>query len=63
MNDRLQKWKEKEITLDDVPSKICNGSKIYIGSCGSTAEASLQAMVEDWSLANIQILQVNNGAG
>ncbi|CAJ1898812.1 unnamed protein product [Cylindrotheca closterium] len=61
MNETLKKWNEKEITLDDVPSKISNGSKIYIGSCGSTTEASLQAMVDDLSLANIQILQMIPG--
>jgi len=61
MASTTQRWEEKEISLDILPSKIANGSKIYIGSCGSTVEASLQAMVDDWSLANIQIIQMIPG--
>lgn len=54
-------WEDKQISLQDVPSKIANGSKVYIGSCAATAEASLAAMVDDWKLADIQIIQMIPG--
>eukprot|EP00980_Cylindrotheca_fusiformis_P009170 scaffold1996_cov127-Cylindrotheca_fusiformis.AAC.7 len=54
-------WNEKEIKLEEIPSKFSNGSKVYIQSCGATAEAILGAMVEDVSLANIQIIQLIPG--
>ncbi len=54
-------WAAKEIALKDVAKKISNGSKIYIGSCGATPEATLKALVDDWSLADIQIIQMIPG--
>jgi len=55
------KWSSKEITLDDVASKIPNGSSVYIASCAATAEATLTAMTDDYKLANIQIVQMIPG--
>jgi acyl-CoA hydrolase/GNAT superfamily N-acetyltransferase len=60
-SNKPKEWKDKEIKLEDIPSKLSNGSKIYIQSCAATAEASLGAMVEDLSLANIQIIQMIPG--
>ena len=59
--NRDEEWSAKEISLADVAGKISNGSKIYIGSCGATAESILEALVEDWKLANIQIIQMIPG--
>lgn len=56
-----EQWASKEISLEQVASKISNGSKIYIGSCGATPEATLQALVDDYQLANIQIIQMIPG--
>mmetsp|Transcript_5226 Transcript_5226/g.8595 ORF Transcript_5226/g.8595 Transcript_5226/m.8595 type:complete len:639 (+) Transcript_5226:253-2169(+) len=50
-------WESKEITLKDVTKKISNGNSIYIGSCGSTPEATLNAIVNDIGLADIQVIQ------
>lgn len=46
-----KEWEEKKITLEEIPDKIENGSKVYIGSCGATAEDSLGAMVAGFKLA------------
>ena len=54
-------WASKEIALNEAASKIANGSKIYIGSCGATPEATLKALVDDWRLADIQIIQMIPG--
>ena len=54
-------WPSKEITLDDVGTKIPNGSSVYIASCAATAEATLTAMTDDYKLANIQIVQMIPG--
>lgn len=54
-------WSEKEISLQEVGSKIPNGSNVYIGSSASTAEATLKAMVACLSLADIQIIQMIPG--
>lgn len=54
-------WASKEIALKDAATKISNGSKIYIGSCGATPEATLKALVDDWRLADIQIIQMIPG--
>lgn len=54
-------WANKEIELKDVASKIDNGSKIYIGSCAATPEAILEALVDDYRLADIQIIQIVPG--
>jgi acyl-CoA hydrolase len=56
--DQESNWSAKQLKLDDVPSKIHNGSNIYIGSAGSTALASLTAVVSDHQLADIQIIQM-----
>jgi len=54
-------WDSKEITLDQVPEKIANGSHVYIGSTASTAEAILGAIVDSWKLRDIQIIQMIPG--
>ena len=54
-------WASKEITLETVASKIANGSNIYIGSTASTPEATLRALVNSWTLVDIQILQMIPG--
>jgi len=54
-------WSSKEISLEDVPDKIPNGSAIYIGSFAATAESTLKAMTDNWALANIQIIQMIPG--
>jgi acyl-CoA hydrolase len=54
-------WESKEIKLEDVPDKIPNGSNVYIGSCSSTPEAVLNALVEHWKSTDIQILQMIPG--
>jgi acyl-CoA hydrolase len=54
-------WAAKEIQLGNVASKIANGSNIYIGSAASTAEATLQTLVQTSSLQDIQILQMVPG--
>lgn len=56
-------WALKQITLEDVADKdiIPNGSAVYIGSTAATAEATLAAMVENYKLANIQIIQMIPG--
>lgn len=54
-------WSDKEISLTQVASHIPNGSAIYIGSCGATPEATLEALVENSSLADIQIIQMIPG--
>lgn len=51
-------WTAKEISLSQVAAQIPNGSSIYIGSCGATPEATLQALVDDYRLADIQIIQM-----
>eukprot|EP00934_Nitzschia_sp_Nitz4_P005535 Nitzschia sp. Nitz4//NODE_657_length_7541_cov_75.275047//3346//5292//NITZ4_additional_000096-RA//-1//CDS//3329532022//5525//frame0 len=56
--NRHRPWEEKEITFKDVPSLISNGSRIFVGSCSSTPEATLEALVDDYKLANIQIIQM-----
>jgi len=55
-----QAWDRKEITLDEVPQKIVNGSNVYIGSTAATAEAALDALVKSY-LQDIQILQLIPG--
>lgn len=47
--------------MDDVPDKIPNGSNVYIGSCSSTPEAVLEALVQHWKSTDIQILQMIPG--
>ena len=59
--EEADSWASKEIKLDEVASKITNGSSIYIGSTASTAEATLQALVNSRHLADIQILQMIPG--
>ena len=59
--ETAQEWAAKEISLNEAASKIHNGSKIYIGSCGATPEATLEALVDDWNIANIQIIQMIPG--
>ena len=54
-------WASKEISLEEVPQKIPNGSSVYIGSCASTPEAVLQAMVEDPKCKDIEIIQLLPG--
>lgn len=54
-------WRAKEIPLDQIASKIANGSKLYIGSCAATPDAILQALVDDYRLADIQIIQMIPG--
>ena len=54
-------WEAKEITLEDVPENIPNGSTVYIGSCSSTPEAVLNALVNHWKSTDIQILQMIPG--
>lgn len=54
-------WASKQITLEDVTDKIPNGSAVYIGSAAATAEATLAALVDDWKVANIQIIQMLPG--
>lgn len=56
-----QSWLSKEISLQDVESKITNGLSIYIGSTGSTPEAILDAVVGGYRLADIQIIQLIPG--
>jgi len=57
----LPSWESKEITVDQVPEKIPNGSNVYIGSCGSTPECVLQALVECPKATDIQIIQMLPG--
>lgn len=59
--EKPKAWNDREIKLEEVPGKISNGSKVYIQSCAATAEASLGAMVEDYALADIQIIQMIPG--
>ena len=54
-------WDSKEITLEQVPGKIPNGSSVYIGSCASTPESVLHAMVESPKTTDIQIIQMLPG--
>jgi len=54
-------WQDKEIQLPQIPSYISNGNSVYIGSCASTAEASLREIVEAPLLANIRIIQLIPG--
>jgi acyl-CoA hydrolase/GNAT superfamily N-acetyltransferase len=54
-------WADKQITLQQVANKIPNGSAVYIGSTAATAEAALQALVDDPRLADIQIIQLIPG--
>lgn len=63
MNDNNSKklWEEKEIALKDVPSHIQRGSSIYIGSCAATADATLQVLVDDPHLENMEIIQMLPG--
>ena len=57
----LTPWASKEIQLEAVSNKIPNGSSVYIGSTAATADATLLAMVEDYRLQNIQIIQMIPG--
>lgn len=54
-------WASKEISIDNVPDKITNGSSVYIGSCAATADATLQRLVDSYLLENIQIIQMIPG--
>lgn len=54
-------WESKQISIDDVPHKIPNGSNLYIGSCASTPEAVLTALVESPRVKDIQIHQLLPG--
>jgi acyl-CoA hydrolase len=54
-------WESKEISLPEVVDKIHNGNSLYIGSCAATAEATLQALTDNWKLADIQIVQMLPG--
>jgi 4-hydroxybutyrate CoA-transferase len=54
-------WASKQISVDQIPSKIHNGSSVYIGSCASTPEAVLEAMVEDPHCKDIEIIQLLPG--
>lgn len=59
MNDAT--WSSKEIDVDQVDSKIQNGSSVYIGSCAATADFTLQHVVASYKLENIQIIQLIPG--
>lgn len=54
-------WAKKEIALKEVASKIPNGSSVYISSCAATAEATLEAITDDWKIADIQVIQLIPG--
>jgi acyl-CoA hydrolase len=60
-NQMESDWASKEIKLDEIASKIANGSSLYIGSCACTPEATLEALVDDYRLADIQIIQMIPG--
>ncbi|CAB9530259.1 Acetyl-CoA hydrolase N-acetyltransferase GNAT family fusion protein [Seminavis robusta] len=57
----ISHWADKEIVADDVPSKIPNGSSIYIGSCASTPESVLMALTESSHTRDLQIIQMLPG--
>jgi 4-hydroxybutyrate CoA-transferase len=54
-------WESKQISLLEVVGKIQNGNSLYIGSCAATAESILQALTDNWKLADIQIIQMLPG--
>jgi hypothetical protein len=54
-------WEERKISLDKVAEKIPNGSSVYISSCAATAASTLEAMTDDWKMANIQVIQLIPG--
>ena len=54
-------WQNKMISLEEVSSKIHNGSSVYIGSTAATAGSILKAMTDDWNLADIRIIQMIPG--
>lgn len=54
-------WESKEISLLQVVDKIQNGNSLYIGSCAATAEATLEALTDNWKLADIRIIQMLPG--
>jgi acyl-CoA hydrolase len=57
----IDTWKSKEITLEDVPGYVPNGSTVYIGSTAATPEAVLLALVNNWKSSDIQIIQMLPG--
>jgi acyl-CoA hydrolase len=57
---QASEWAAKEVQLDEISQKISNGSNIYIGSGASTAEATIETLVQS-SLQDIQILQMVPG--
>mmetsp|Transcript_13226 Transcript_13226/g.30103 ORF Transcript_13226/g.30103 Transcript_13226/m.30103 type:complete len:666 (+) Transcript_13226:178-2175(+) len=54
-------WKSKELTLDQVSKKINSGSNVYIGSMACTPDAILNAMVDDYKLADLRVVQMIPG--
>lgn len=61
MSASASSWSSKEIQLQDVASKIPNGSAVYIGSTAATPDAALKAMVDNSRLSNIEIIQMIPG--
>lgn len=56
-DNKPKSWAEKEIQLKDVPSHVQRGNSIYIGSTAATAVATLQVLVDDPRLENMEIIQ------
>jgi acyl-CoA hydrolase/GNAT superfamily N-acetyltransferase len=55
LNNMMEKsWSSKQVTLNQVPEKVPNGSRIYIGSTAATAQASVGALVNDGRLVDIE---------
>jgi Acetyl-CoA hydrolase/transferase N-terminal domain len=54
-------WESKQITSDDLTTKIPNGSNIYIGSGASTPEAVLTALANSSHTRDLQIIQMLPG--
>ena len=56
-----KQWNDKRLFLEDLSSKIKNGSRIYIGNFAATAQAAIRAIVDDVRLVDIEILQLYPG--
>ena len=54
----LLPWEQKQLFIEDVSSKIRNGSHIYIGNFASTAQATITSIVDDVRLVDIEIIQL-----
>jgi acyl-CoA hydrolase len=54
-------WESKQITSEDLPAKIPNGSSIYIGSGASSPEAVLTALANSSHTRDLQIIQMLPG--